>query len=223
MDRKQLAKELHHNIIKRFKRRRVLVPSIDHTWASDLVIMEPERGYKYILTILDVFSKYGWAIPLKTKTGEEMVRAFKNIFKESGRIPKNIFSDKGTEYYNKTFKKFLDENKIELYSTESEVKCSVAERFNRTLKDLMYRKFTELNDNKHWLKLLPLLVIEYNNRKHSTIKMTPIEGSKKENEEWIKENVFSEELSNKKPKFKVNQYVRIYKYKNLFEKGYIGR
>ena len=137
--RKQLAKELHAPIIKKFKRRKVMVPNIDHTFASDLVVMNPDKGYRYILPIICIFSKFGFAIPLKTKTGSEMVDAFQKIFKESGRIPKKIFSDKGTEYYNKTFLKFLQENNIELYSTESELKCSVAERFNRTLKDMMYR------------------------------------------------------------------------------------
>lgn len=226
-DRVQLAKELHHNIIKKFKRRRVMVSGLDATWASDLVVMPPDKNYKYILTVLDVFSKYAWAVPLKSKTGVEMVEAFKKIFKDSGRKFKKLWVDKGTEYYNKIFLKFLKDNNCELYSTESELKCSVAERFNRSLKEMMYRKFTELDDSKNpkaiWLKLLPGLVEEYNNRVHRTIGMTPIEGSKKENEEWIKENVFSEQLSNKKAKLHVGDFVRIYKYKSTFEKGYIGR
>ena len=79
---------------------------------------------------------------------------------------------------------------------------------------MMYRKFTELDDSKHWIKLLPGLVEEYNNRYHNTIKMTPIQGSLKENEKWIKENVFSEKANIKRPRLKVNDYVRIYKYKN---------
>ena len=222
-DRKQLAHEIHSNIIKKFKRRRVMVPGLDDTWASDLVIMEPDKNYKYILTVLDVFSKYAWAVPLKSKTGVEMVEAFKKIFEESGRKFKKLWVDKGTEYYNKTFLKFLKDNGCEIYSTESEIKCSVAERFNRSLKEMMYRKFTELGDSKHWLKLLPGLVEEYNNRVHRTIGMTPVEGSKKKNEEQIKREVFSDKFSNKKPKLKVGDYVRIYKYKKTFEKGYIGK
>ena len=203
-DRKQLAKELHSNIIKHFPRRRIMVPSIDSVWSADLVIMPNEKGYKYILTIIDIFSKYSWCVPLKTKTGIEITEAFKNIFSESGRIAKKLWCDKGTEFYNKTFLKFLKDNNCELYSTESELKACVIERFNRTLKDLMYRKFTELDDNKDWLKVLPELVNEYNNRYHSTIKMTPVDGSKKENEEQIKREVFTEEFSSKKPKFKKN-------------------
>ena len=86
----------------------------------------------------------------------------------------------------------------------------------------MYRQFTELETDK-WVKMLPELVNEYNNRKHRTIGMSPSDGSKKENEEQIKREVFTEDISSKKPKYKVGDYVRIYKYKNLFEKGYIGR
>src|SRR5271156_6483511 len=213
-DRKQLALEIHSPIRHKFPRRKVMVSGIDSIWASDLVEMPPERGFKFILTIVDVFSKYGWAIPLETKTGIEMTKAFQKILKDSGRIPKKIWSDKGKEYYNKTFKKLLDEHGVELYSTESEIKCSVAERFNRTLKDMMYRKFTELESNK-WVKLLPDLLYEYNHRVHSTIKMTPIEGSKKKNQEQIQRDVFSISPPIKKPKYKVGDFVRIYKYKNL--------
>src|SRR5271156_1151587 len=204
-DRKQLAKELHTTIIKRFPRRRIMVPGLNSTWAADLVIMNPERGYRYILTVICIFSKYAFAVPLKTKTGIEITDAFQKIFEESGRKPKKLFTDKGTEFYNKTFLKFLKEIEIEIYSTESELKCSVIERFNRSLKDLMYKKFTELETSK-WLKLLPELINEYNNRYHSTIKMSPIEGSLKKNEEQIKREVFTEEISSKKPKFKINQF-----------------
>jgi len=208
-DRKQLAKELHSPIRHKFPRRRVIVSHIDHVWASDLVEMPAERGYKFILTIVDVFSKFAWAIPLKSKTGIEMTETFEKILKESGRVPKKIWSDKGKEYYNKIFLKFLKDRGIELYSVESEIKCSVAERFNRTLKEMMYRKFTELESRK-WVKLLPELVDEYNHRVHSTIKMTPIEGSKKESEEQIQREVFSISPSVRKPRYKVGDFVRIY-------------
>ena len=229
IQQRQFALEIHKPIRHKFPRRKVMVSGIDSIWASDLVEMPPERGFKYILTIVDVFSKFAWAIPLKSKTGIEMTETFEKILQESDRVPKKIWSDKGKEYYNKIFLKFLKDRGIELYSVESEIKCSVAERFNRTLKEMMYRKFTELESNSDsgrspkWVKLLPELVHEYNHRVHSTIKMTPIEGSKKKNEEQIQRDVFSISPSVKKPKYKIGDFVRIYKYKNLFEKGYIGR
>src|SRR5271156_4990909 len=100
-DRKQLALEIHSPIRHKFPRRRVIVSHIDHVWASDLVEMPPERGFKFILTVVDVFSKFGWAVPLKTKSGIEMTEAFEKIFDGHwppgglGRIPKKIWSDKG--------------------------------------------------------------------------------------------------------------------------------
>jgi transposase InsO family protein len=183
MDSKQLSKELHSNIIKKFKRRKVFVSGIDQTWSADLVNMSPDKNYKYILTVIDVFSKYSFCVPLKTKTGVEITEAFQKIFKDSGRMPKKLWTDKGVEFYNKTFLKFLNKNNIELYSTESEIKGSVIERYNRSIKDLMYKKFTELDPQNSrsdkWLHILPDIVDEYNNRYHSTIRMTPVEGSKK--------------------------------------------
>ena len=147
-DRKQLSHELHHQIIKKFKRRKIIVHSIDSIWSADLVMMPPERGYKYILTVIDIFSKYSWCIPLKSKTGTEITESFEKIFKDSGRICKKLWVDKGKEFHNKLLKKLLDQHNIELYSTESELKACVIERYNRTLKDMMYRKFTELDTTK---------------------------------------------------------------------------
>src|SRR3981189_3128087 len=117
-DRKQLALEIYKPIRHKFPRRKVMVSGIDSIWASDLVEMPPERGYKYILTIVDVFSKFGWAIPLKSKTGIEMTETFQKILKESGRIPKKIWSDKRKHYYNRTFINNLKDHSIELYSVE---------------------------------------------------------------------------------------------------------
>ena len=188
-DRKQLALEIHKPIRHKFPRRKVMVSGIDSIWASDLVEMNPERGFKYILTIVDVFSKFGFAIPLKSKTGIEMTETFQKILNESGRIPKKIWSDKGKEYYNKIFLKFLKDHNVELYSVESEIKCSVAERFNRTLKEMMYRKFTELESRK-WVKLLPELVDEYNNRYHSTIKILPSKVQRKRMRKKFREKYF---------------------------------
>ena len=121
-DRVQLAKELHAPIIKKFKRRKILSAGIDSIWSADLVEMAAEKGYKYILTVIDIFSKYSFCIALKRKTGLEITNAFEKIFKDSGRICKKLWCDKGGEFYNRTFLKFLKENGEELYSTKSELK-----------------------------------------------------------------------------------------------------
>ncbi len=136
------------------------------------------NGYKYLLTVIDVFSKFAWAIPLKVKTGKQMIELFQNIFKD--RKPKKLWTDAGKEFINKDFKNFLSDNEIELYQTYNEGKAVVIERFNRTLKEKMWKKFTETDNNKY-LEILPKLVSNYNNIIHSTIKMTPTDASKIEN------------------------------------------
>ena len=170
--------------------------------------------------VLDVFSKYGWIIPLKDKKGETVAKAFKTIFKE-GRKPQYLWTDKGKEYYNKHVKELLDKNKITLYSTENEEKSSVCERWNRTIKSKMWKQFT-VQSNTQYLDMLPKLVKQYNNTKHSSIKMTPIEASKKINEGTVYFNLYGDmEPLSAKPKFKVGDKVRISKYKrNVFDKGY---
>ena len=183
----KLADELHKPIRRKFTRRRVIVNGIDEIWCSDLVEMGKfskwNKGYRYILMVLDVFSKYGWTVPLKDKKGERVAEAFKTIFKE-GRKPHYLWTDKGKEYYNKNMKELLDKNKINIYSTENEEKSSVCERWNRTMKNKMWKQFT-IQNNTMYLNMLPKLVAEYNNTKHRSISMTPAEASKKKNEDDV--------------------------------------
>ena len=171
--------------------------------------------------VLDVFSKYGWIVPLKDKKGETVTEAFKTILKE-GRKPQYLWTDKGKEYYNKHVKELLDKNKITLYSTENEEKSSVCERWNRTIKTRMWKQFT-VQGNTQYLDMLPKLVKQYNNTKHSSIKMKPIEASKRENEGTVYFNLYGdmETLKHIKAEFKIGDMVRISKYKRkVFDKGY---
>ena len=100
----KLADELHAPIKRKFTQRRVITNHIDEIWASDLVEMQQfskwNKGYRYLLVVIDVFSKYGWVVPLKDKKGESVAEAFKTIFKE-GRKPQYLWVDKGKEFYNK--------------------------------------------------------------------------------------------------------------------------
>ena len=160
-----------------FKRRRVNVYKPNDILAVDLVDMVNNRdeGYRYILTAQDVFTKYSFAIPLKTKKTEELIKAFKTIFK-THKFAK-IWTDQETGIYSNQFQEFLLNEDVGLYSTASEKKVSVIERFNRTLKEWMYKEFTKTKSTK-WLKLLPKLVDRYNNRVHSTTKVKPIDAYK---------------------------------------------
>ena len=216
-----LAEELHKPIRRKFKRRRVLVNGIDKIWAADLVDMQAfskfNRGVRYLLAVIDVFSKYGWLIPLKDKTDKSVASALKTIFEE--RKPEKMWVDKGKEFYNKDVKDL-----IELYSTENEEKSSVVERWIRTMKEKMWKYFTA-NSSNVYIDVLPDLVKEYNNTSHSSIKMTPVKASKKENELTVWRNFYPEhlEIRDIKPNFSVGDKVRISKKKKTFEKGYTTR
>jgi hypothetical protein len=221
-----IAGELHKPVIKHFVRRKVVVNGVDEIWSVDIVDMQKfaddNDGYKYILNVIDCFSKYAWAVPLKSKTTHEVLEALKKIIKDSGRKPEKIWSDAGGEFVSKEVKSWLKENNITLYHTYSENKSSIVERFNRTLKTKMWVLFTE-NQDRRYIDDLPKLIKKYNNTFHRTINMTPIQASKKLNQDALRTR-YSEIIYNKKldhkPKFKVGDKVRISKVKGTFEKGY---
>ena len=175
------------------------------------------RGVKDLLAVIDVFSKYGWLIPLKDKMGKSVASALKTIFKE--RKLEKMWVDKGKEFYNTHVKDL-----IELYSTENEEKSSMVERWIRTMKEKMWKYFSA-NSTNIYLNALPNLVREYNNTRHSSVKMTPVKASKKENELRVWRNLYPEhfKIYHIKPKFSVGDKVRISKQKKTFEKGYTTR
>jgi len=152
----------------------------------------------------------------KDKTGKSVADAFKEIKKKSKRKPEKLWTDKGREFYNKHVK----ELGVELYSTENAEKSLVVERWNRTMKEKMFKYFTSNNINKY-IDVLDDFVERYNNTRHSSIKMTPVEASKKENEVRVYRNLYPD-LTRRpmKAKFKTGDKVRILKKKGLFEKGF---
>ena len=219
--KKSLAEELNKPIRRKFKKRRVLVNGIDRIWAADLEDMQAfskfNRGVKYLLAVIDIFSKYGWLIPLKDKTGKSVTSALETIFKEGK--PEKMWVDKGKEFYNKDVK-----DSIELYSTENEEKPSVVERWIRTMKEKMWKYFSA-NSTNVYIDVLPDLVREYNKTRHSSTKMSQTNASKKENELRVWRNLFPDhlEIGDIKPEFSIGDKVRISKKKKTFEKGYTTR
>ena len=149
------------------------------------------KGFRYILTVIDVFSKFAWVLPLKDKNDISITNAFNSIVKNSNRKPKFLWVDKGSEFYNKTFKEWLKQNNIGMYSTFNEGKAVVIEWFNRTLKTKMYEQFT-IQNNTICHNSLDKLVKEYNSTKHSSIKMTPIEASKRRNQGLVYFNLYGD-------------------------------
>ena len=215
----QLAKELHKAIIKNFKKRTVYSEFKNNIWVTDLadmqIISKFNQGFKFLLCVIDIFSKYAWVVPLKDKKGISIVNAFQKILHKSGRKPNKIWVDKGSEFYNNSFKKWLKDNDIEMYSIHNEGKSVVAERFIRTLKNKIYKYMTAISKNVY-IDKFDNIVNEYNNTYHRTIKMKPadVEGNTYTD--------FEEEVNDKDLKFKVGDYVKISKYRNIFAKGYMS-
>lgn len=175
-DKKQtVVTEFHKSARKNYPRRKVQMRGIDETWQADSVEMIPyaksNKGFKYMLTVIDIFSKYAWAVPTKSKNGKDISAAMKFILVQ-GRVPKNLHTDKGKEFYNSQFENLMQTYNIKLYSTYSNLKASIFERFNRTLKNMMWPEFS-LPGNYKWLNLLPTLISKYNNKIHRTIGMKP--------------------------------------------------
>ena len=173
-----LADELHKPVIKKFNKRKVFSQFKDNIWGVDLADMQSlsrkNKSIKYLLCVIDLFSKYAFIVPLKDKKGVSIVNAFDKIIKQSNRKPNKIWIDQGSELYNRDFKKWLSDNNIEMYSTYNEGKSVVAERFIRTLKNKLYKHMTATSKNVYY-NVLDDVVRKYNNTKHSTIKMKPID------------------------------------------------
>ena len=177
------------------------------------LISKFNKGFGVLLYVIDIFSKYAWVIPLKDKKGVSIVNAFQKILKESDRKPNKIWVDKGSEFYNNSFKKWLKDNDIEMYSTHNEGKSVIAERFIRTLKTKTYKYMTSISENVY-INKLDDIISEYNNTYHRTINMKPLD---------VKDDTYldiEKEVNDKDHKSKVGDYVRISKYKNIFAKGY---
>lgn len=209
-------------VIRKFRRRKVYVPNSNHQFDADLLFIKKyskyNDGINYLLTVIDAFNKYAWVFPIKRKSSEHVIEGFKQIFKE--RIPKFLCSDEGLEFTGSKTQQLLKEYNIHWFTTyNKEIKSSIAERFNKTIKDKII-KYMYANQTKRYIDVLPKLVYNYNNSYHRSIKMTPTEASKEENESKVYKNLYSSTSFKKKPKFKVGDKVRISKIKTTFMRGY---
>ena len=207
---------------KNYETNKTMIKSIDDTWSSDLLDMNDygpknNRGYRYILVIVDNFSKFGWTIPLKNKYSQSITDAFSQIIKTSKRKPNLLETDDGKEYVNKIFNEFLNNNKIKRYSRYTDKGAVFAEGFNRTIGNLL-KKPVFLAGNADWLSELPSVIKQYNNTIHHSIKMTPIQASKKSNQKLVYNNL-KDDREVQKPKFKLGQFVRTADIKKVFSKG----
>ena len=233
----EITYTLHKPIRKKFKRNPIIVENIDQQWEADLVDMQEfetkiknkkkrqNRSYNYILTVIDVMSKFAWGVPMKNKTKQSVVDAFEIIFK-GGRIPNFIRTDQGKEFNNKEFKNLMKKYQIHHFMSKNQtVKCAIVERFNRTLKSRVVKQFTASGVN-NWVDSLSEHLKAYNNTKHRTIKMTPVEASDAKNKELFKiiygvnsvEELYK--MRNKKHSLEIGDKVRKAYKQGPFDKSY---
>lgn len=237
IDDAQISNELSKNeIFSRFKQHRksryyspIYVYKKRELFQSDVVFFTDENmtkandGFKYLFTTIDCFSKMAWVFPLKYNTCENVMNCFKKILKSCGQKPERLNSDRGSELICKKFETFLKNQKIHHYVAFSVRKCPIVERFNLTIQNLLYKMMAHDRSLK-WTSYLDQAMNIYLNRKHSTIGMSPVEAEKRSNSAEVRKNLlayFHKRGGKKiKPKFALNDTVRIWKKRHAFHRGY---
>ena len=149
---------------------------IDNIWGADLADMQLiskfNEGFRFLLCVIHIYSKYVWVIPLKDKKGITIINAFQKSWKESNRKPNKIRLHQDSEFFNGSMKSWLEKNGIEMYSVHNEGKSVIAERLIRTLKNKIYKYMTSVSKNVY-IDKLDDIINKYNNTYHATIKMKP--------------------------------------------------
>ena len=226
--KKEIAFELHKPARRNYKRRHVELRGFRDLFQADLVEMIPHaeenNGYKYLLTCICCFSKYAWARPIKNKLSSEVAAAIQSILesreKRFLKPPKFMHTDRGKEFRSRVFHQMLVRFGVKHYYTHSNIKASICERFNRTLKNLMYREFSA-RGSFNWVNMLDELLERYNNSFHRTIKMAPAKVTLRD-EGKLRAIHYANQVSVKrgKIKFSVGDTVRISGIEGVFAKGY---
>ena len=220
----KLSYTLHKPRRQRFPKLKVQAEGIHHQWVADLVEIQRlarfNKGVRYLLTVVDVLSKYAWVQSLKAKTGVAMMKAFETILKDK-RKPIQLQTDQGKEFYNRPFQTFLKQQNIHHFSTYGDDKAANVERFNRILKGRMFRYFTAANTLR-FDKVLPSLVKGYNASYHRSIGMAPKDVTPK-NERAVWRRLFGglKTQGRKRPRFQVGDRVRLNKKHRTIQKSYL--
>ena len=219
----QDAYTLHKPVRYKFPRRRVIVAGPHQQWQADLIdvsrLSRYNRGFKFLLTCIDVFSKQAWVVPLKDKTGTTLVNAFESI---RSPLPQTLQTDKGSEFTNRKFQQWLKEHQVHFFTTENEdIKASIVERFNRTLKSKLWRYFTR-HDILSYVEVLESMVEVYNRTPHRSIGMAPLDVTT-QNKAKVWFRLYADPVPYKEPLLRVGDSVRISKARRTFKKGYLAK
>ena len=195
---------------------------IDDIWSLDKLDLkdfgpENNKNYRYVLVVIDNFSKFGWTIPLRNKNAQTIKDSFENILISSKRKPNLNETDRGKEFYNNIFQDFLNKNNIKHYSRNTYLGAVFAERFNKSIRDLLKRPVFE-RGNSNWVDILHTITKQYNNRIHSSTKLSPKDASLKKNEGFVYRNLL-DKRNKIKPKYEIGDLVRTANLKKTFSKG----
>ena len=207
---------------KNYETNKIVYNHIDEIWSIGLADFSDykvsnNKGFRYIFVIIDNFSKYLWAIPIKNKYSQTITSEFSIISSTSKRKPLKSVSDRRTEFYNSIFQNFLKLKNIHHFSRFTDKGPSKAERVIRTIRNLL-KKPVFPTGNADWISELPSVIKQYNNTIHHSIKMTPIQASKKSKEKEVYSNLQDRRVR-QKPKFKLGKLVRTADIKRVFSKG----
>ena len=195
---------------------------IDDIWSLDVLDLKDygpknNRGYRYVLVIIDNFSKFGWTVPLKHKNAQTLKDSFESVIISSKRSPDLLEGDRERGFNNEIFQDFLNKKNIKQYSRNTSLGAVFAERFNKSIRDLLKRPVFEKCDS-NWIDILPTITKQYNNRIHSSTKLTPIQASLKKNEGFVHKNLL-DKRKKVSPKFQINDLLRTADLKKTFSKG----
>lgn len=219
----QDAYTLHKPIASKFPRRKTIVSGPQQQLQADLVDVQRHSadndGVRFILTAIDVFSKKVWASPLKNKTGAEVAKALAPILMDSA--VQALQTDKGKEFYNSDVRRILDRFGINHFSSENDnIKASIVERFNKTLKNLLHRSFTH-RGRERFIDTLQNIVSAYNDRFHTAIGMAPNDVNHRNQEDiWFRAYDPVEAFKESIAPLAVDDPVRITKARTAFQRGF---
>ncbi|KAL3069135.1 hypothetical protein niasHT_034365 [Heterodera trifolii] len=220
---------LHRQAKRRYRRLPTLAPGLHTEWQADLAIFDrlakQNRGYQYLLVCIDTLSRQVFVEPVKTKTSVNMIRAFGRIFKRSKYIPWKVLTDQGKEFTARTVQHFFRAKDVEHFCmlTSPQFHAGMAERANRSIKERLYRYFTERNTYT-WIDVVQDIVRAINHSPNSSIGMRPADVNFK-NAEALRQKLHNaaENVVRRQPRYRVGDRVRIEKYKHVFQKGYLPR
>lgn len=209
----------HKQVRYKFPRRKTTGEFVFSHVQADLVEMikfsRNNKGYRYCLTMIDCYSRYAFTIPIKRKTGDNVAQALQSTFESIKMYPAFLVTDRGKEFLNSQVNKYLKSRRINLIHPESEIKCAMVERFNRTWKTRLYKYLTHAKTNK-WIDAGRKITTAINNSRHRMTGYTPTQVFR--GEEIPKDAV--REQTKRQPKYKVGLLVRMSRTDSVFRKGY---